>query len=33
MSTSQLIITHKNISKALFDNDIHTLLNGRKILW
>ena len=29
----QLIFTHKNISKALWYNDIHTLQNGRNILW
>ena len=33
MSTSQLIFTHKNISKALWDNNMHTLKNGRKTLW
>ena len=32
ISTSKLILTHKNISKALWDNDIHTLKNERKIL-
>ena len=33
MSTSQLIFTHNNIPKALWDNDIHTLQNGRNALW
>ena len=33
MTISQLIFTNKNISKAIWDNDIHTLQNGRKILW
>ena len=31
MSISQLIFTHKTISKAIWDNDIHTLKRGRKI--
>ena len=30
MRKYQLIFAHKNISKALWDNDIHTLQNGRK---
>ena len=30
ISTSQLIFTNKNISKALWDNDIHTLKTGGK---
>ena len=30
MNTSQLIFTHKNISRALGDNDIHNLQKGRK---
>ena len=30
MSTSQLIFTNTNISKDLWDNDIHTIQNGRK---
>ena len=33
MRTYQIIITHKNISKALWENDIHNLQNGRKELW
>ena len=33
MSIYQLIFTHKNISKANWYNDIHTLQNVRKILW
>ena len=32
MSTFQRIFTHKNISKALWDNYIHTLPNGRNIV-
>ena len=32
MITSQLIFARKNISKALWDNDIHNLQNGRKIV-
>ena len=32
MSISQPIFTHKNISKALWDNDIHTLQDERKIV-
>ena len=31
MRIYQLILTHKNTSKALWDNDIHTLQNGRKM--
>ena len=30
MSIFELIFTHKNIPKTLWDNDIHTLQNGRK---
>ena len=33
MSTSQLIYNNKNIPKAILYNAIHTLINGRKILW
>ena len=33
MSISQPIFTNKNISKALWGNDIHTIQYGRKILW
>ena len=33
MSIYQLIFTHKNISKALWDNDIKNIQNGRKILF
>ena len=33
MSTSQLIFTHKNISKAIWENYMHTQQNGRKTLW
>ena len=29
MSTSELIFTHKNLSKSLCDNDIHILQSGR----
>ena len=32
MTISQLIFTHKNISKAIWENDIPTLQIGRKIL-
>ena len=30
MSISHNIFTHKSISKALWDNDIYTILNGGK---
>ena len=30
MRTSQIILTHTNILKTTLDNDIYTLLNGRK---
>ena len=30
MSISEPIFTHKKISKALWDNSIHTILDGRK---
>ena len=33
MSISQLILTHKYIYKAIWDNYIHTLQNRREILW
>ena len=33
MRIYQPISTHKNISKALLDNDIHTLQDKKKILW
>ena len=33
MSISKPIYTHKNITKALLDNHIHTLQDRRKILW
>ena len=32
MRTSQVILTHKNIPKTLWDNYSHTLQNGRNIL-
>ena len=32
-SISQLISTHKNIPKTLWENDIHSLQNGRKRVW
>ena len=33
MKISQLLSTSKYISKDIWDNAIHTLKNGRKILW
>ena len=32
MSISQPIFTHKNISKAIWDNAINTVQDGRKML-
>ena len=32
MRISKIILTHKNISKALWDNDIHTIQNEKKIV-
>ena len=32
ISISQLIFTHKNIPKNIWDNNIHTLQNGRNIV-
>ena len=33
ISVSGPIFTHKNLPKALWDNDIHTAIYERKILW
>ena len=33
MKISQPIFTNKNITKAIWYNDIHTLQNGRNIFW
>ena len=32
MSSSQIVFTHKKVSKYLWENDIRTLQNGRKIV-
>ena len=33
MTISQLIFANKNISKAIWDNDIQTIQNGRNTMW
>ena len=33
MSTNKPIFTHKIISKALLDNNIHTILKDKKKVW
>ena len=32
MRISQVILKHKNIPKTLWDNDLHNLQNGRKMV-